>query len=171
MGSFMKRVSALRNVPARKSLHVFLAGAMAVAGSLLAASAPASAAGSSAVCESSGHHYCIGAPKLGRYDAVVETVSGRFLNINSVSGGVELQFAAETSLCVAAGNGGVVVVQHPCNGGLGVVWVERPGSNGHYFENREFGKYLSGANRLGSQYEIKNKDASGWDQQFTVSGV
>ncbi|HEY3957634.1 MAG TPA: hypothetical protein VGM53_30060 [Streptosporangiaceae bacterium] len=145
---------------------------MAAPGALLAVSTPASAADSSVICESSGNHYCIGAPNLVLYDPVVETVSGRYINDQAEDGGVRLQLNAATSLCVAAANDGVDVVLHPCSGGEGIIWFQEESPNGNRFESREFsGKFLSGASSENSQYQLKDLGANGWEQQFTISGV
>lgn len=115
--------------------------------------------------------YGVGAPTLGTDDPVVETVDGRsveFLGDGQGDGGIEIAFTENTSLCVAAANAGVKVVQHACNGGAGTVWFESNGNSGKLFQSREFpGFYLSGADS-GSQFTIQLKGASGWFQQFTV---
>ncbi|HEY2577507.1 MAG TPA: hypothetical protein VGI74_14465 [Streptosporangiaceae bacterium] len=149
---------------------MFLVGAMAVPGALLALSAPASAAGPSTICESSGHHYCLGAPNLAPFDKVVETTSGRFIDIVPRSNGQELMIDTDHALCVAAASGGNGVVLHLCSGGTGVIWFELKSPNGHRFENSLFGGYLSGANQKGSLYRVESLGVSGFNQQFSVSG-
>ena len=151
----MKRISAL-----------FIA-AITVPGLLVAVSPAASARVGGHLCETFGS-FCVGAPTVGLDDPVVETADGRLLNIFPAGSGEELQLVDNTSLCVAAANNGSDVVMHPCNGGLGTIWHEQQGPATTLFENNEFsGKYLSGANN-GTQFRIKNRGASGWEQQFTA---
>jgi hypothetical protein len=165
----VKLVSTLGNILARP-VRVVLVATMAVPGLILAASPPASASVGLHLCETFGS-YCIGAPSLGLYNPVVETASGRLLEINPVGTGNqrELAFASNPSECVAADNDGDLVVIHPCNGGSGVVWLEGTGSSGGaIYESREFsGLYLSGADN-GTQFQLKDRGASGWYQQFTA---
>lgn len=165
----MKRGNALGNIRVRKSVRVFLVAAMAMPGLLLIASPAASASASAGLhlCETFGP-YCVGAPTVGLDDPVVETVNGRLFNFVLAGSGEEIQFVADTSLCVAAANNGHDVVQHPCNGGHGIIWHEHQGSATTLFENNEFpGKYLSGAGN-GTQFQIKDLGANGWFQQFTA---
>ncbi len=163
----MRRVSALGNILGWKPGRVFLVAAMAVPGLFLAASpAAASARVGLHLCESFGS-YCVGAPTVHLDDPVVET-GGRLFNFIPAGSGVEIQFVDNTSLCVAAANNGHDVVQHPCNGGHGIIWHEQQGPATTLFENNEFsGKYLSGAGN-GTQFQIKDLGASGWLQQFTA---
>jgi hypothetical protein len=160
----VKRLIALRNILVRKPIRVFLVATMAVPGLFLAASPPASASAGSHLCESFGS-YCIGAPSLGLNDPVVETASGRLIDISPVGTGNqrELAFDADPSKCVAAASNGYLAVIHPCNGGSGVVWIEAPGPSGSLtYESREFpGKYLAGDNH-GDQFGVKLIAPNGW---------
>lgn len=166
----MRQTRIFRDILIRKLVGVPVAAvAVAVSGLMLAAS-PASAASNVHLTEVFGA-YRVGAPNIGLDDPVTETIDGRDLNIFSSGSGVEIQFRADTSLCVAAANDGIRVVQHPCNGGLGTIWHEQNGTNcpqGTCFESNEFsGFYLSGANN-GSNFEIHLRGAPGWEQQFIV---
>ena len=138
----MKRVSALRSVLFRKIFRVSAgSAAIAVLGLLLAAP-PASASGVALICESySSHGYCIGAPNLSLYDPVVETINGRYIDVQSLGGNSYLlAFQAAPSLCLAAANNDYLAVMHPCNGGAGVVWKAHLGPDGMSctFESQEF---------------------------------
>jgi hypothetical protein len=166
------KLGVLGSTLTRKSIYAIVIVAMAVPGSTLAAS---SASASPKVdvglhlCETSGSHYCVGAPTVHLDDPVVEAIHGRLLNFNPAGSGTELQLVADTSLCVAAANNGQDVVQHPCNGGAGVIWHEVQGPATTLYESNEFpGKYLSGANNNGSQFQLKDRGATGWEQQFTA---
>jgi hypothetical protein len=65
-----------------------------------------------------------------------------------------LELDADTSKCIAAGNNGLDVVLHPCNGGSGVVWIRQtPGSHDLWL-NRLTNKYLTGRNQTGSQFVL-----------------
>lgn len=162
------RLSLLRNIVTRQPVYVFAVIAMTLSGSLFAASsASASPDVGLHLCETFGS-FCVGAPTVHLDDPIDETASGRLLNFISAGGGEELQLVANTSLCVAAANNGQDVVQHPCNGGAGVIWHEVQGPATTLFESNEFsGKYLSGANN-GTQFQLKDRGANGWEQQFTV---
>lgn len=163
----MNRISALRNILTGKPVRALLVAAMTVPGLLLAASPGASARVGQHLCETFGS-FCVGGSAVGLDNPVVETTDGRLLNFNSAGSGVEMQLVANASLCVAAANNGHDVVMHPCNGGHGVIWHEQQGPASTLFENNEFsGKYLSGANN-GTQFQIKDRGASGWEQQFSA---
>jgi len=143
----------------------------AVPGGGTAAHAPVPASAATIrVCEAGGHHYCIGAPHLALGKPVVESVGGRNLDIIVFGSYVEIRFDANRRLCVAAANNGFLAVIHACNGGSGAKWKIIPTSDGHdAFRNVQFStKYLSGRNRNGSQYHVKNCCATGWGYKFNV---
>ena len=162
--------SAFHNFLARKIIRVSVAMAIAVPTLLLTAS-PASATGSTFICEAFGH-YCVGAPSLALFDPVVETTGGRDIFVLSLGGtSYLLEFNADRSKCVAGANNGVDVTIHPCDGGVGIVWKTHLGNDGAscLFESQKFsGLYLSGANN-GTQFKIKSKGLTGWLQQFDTS--
>jgi hypothetical protein len=161
------KISDLHSFLAQKPVRALVVVAMLVPASALIASPPASALASVHVCETFGA-FCVGAPNLGLDDPVVETTSGRDLNIISSGSGVILQFAASSSLCVAAANNGSDVVQHPCNGGHGIIWHIEQGPTSNLIENNEFsGKFLSGADN-GTQFMIRSRGAAGWEQQYSI---
>jgi hypothetical protein len=168
----VKRVSVLHGILVRKVIRILVAVTVIAVPGLLFTASPASASGVALICESySSHGYCIGAPNLGLYDPVVETINGRFIDVQSQGGNKYLlAFQAAPSLCIAAANNDYLAVIHPCNGGAGVVWTAHVGPDGMSctFENQEFSdKYLAGHND-GSQYHVKHLGASGWDYQFAT---
>jgi hypothetical protein len=134
---------------------------------LFAAPLPASAQGDHLV-ETFGNYF-VGAPSLALYAPVVETSSGRSINIHSNGdGGYEIVFNYDTSKCVAGANNGADVVIHPCNGGSGIIWFLSTDGNGNlFFQNKKFSTYLAGANN-GGQFQLKPKPLSGWYEKFTL---
>jgi hypothetical protein len=55
---------------------------------------------------------------------------------------------------------------HPCNGGLGIVWIEHTPNGRREFESREFRTmYLAGHNN-GTQFQLKLHGQSGWYYNF-----
>jgi len=112
----------------------------------------------------------IGAPALRYLDPVVETTSGRRMVIvpdGEADHGVKVEFAGDTSLCVAVAGNGVDIVQAHCVGDSGTVWFEQPGPHGVYFDNREFpNNYLSGPNDAGQFKLLVFHPGGGWEQQY-----
>lgn len=165
-----KRTLALAALPVIMLGAVLTASAASAAAAgegTLAAPMLASAA-TIHVCEAGGHHYCIGAPHLALGKPVVESVSGRSLDLIDFGKYWEIRFDANRRLCVAAANNGFLAVIHACNGGSGVKWNPITTSDGHVaFRNVKFRpKELAGRNRNGSQYHVKNCCATGWDYKF-----
>jgi hypothetical protein len=147
---------------------------IAISGLFLAAS-PASADGTTTICESHGA-WCVGAPTLGANDPVQETTSGRTIDVvNDGGSSYLLKINADKSLCVASNNPGTHVVLHPCSGGFGVVWIASVGPDGISceFENQadhpaNFNEFLSGNNN-GSQFDLDTQPpAAGVRQQFRL---
>jgi hypothetical protein len=168
----VRRVNTLRNILFGKSIRIFTVGATAIAASsLFVASPPASASTGYYVCETNGS-YCVGAPNRTNYAPVVETTRYLiFFAPTSTQYHYKLEFALDPTKCVAAANNGYLAVLHPCNGGVGVVWILETGPDGHsdILENQEFsGKYLAGDNQ-GDQFHVKNYGANGWYYQFKVT--
>jgi hypothetical protein len=168
----MKRLSALRNLLARKSVRVFPVGvtAIAVSGLLLAAAPPASATTTGPYyLKESFASYRVGAPSLSPYDPVKETLGGREIYFDETTfAHYKIRFKADTSKCVAAANNGDTVDIKPCSSATGVVWVAHDGQDGCsvVLESQHFsGKYLSGDGN-GDQFHIRSYQANGWYQQF-----
>ncbi len=152
-----------------------LAATLTIPAVMFVAPLPASAANNH-VCETNGS-YCVGAPNLTLYAAVVETTTGRDINIDSASTGARdfyLKFSADTRLCVAAADNSSDVVIHSCNGGSGIIWrLQDASSTEHclptcFFKNRKVGLYLAGDNK-GDQFQLKPHPLGGWYEKFTVS--
>jgi hypothetical protein len=114
--------------------------------------------------------YRVGVPTLVAGDAAIETTGGRRLDIvpdGNNDGGVFLEFAETTSLCVTAGTSGGVLVE-PCSDATHDVWFEEQGPSHLLFENGASNKYLSGPDN-GGQFQVMSRPApSGWEQQFIV---
>jgi hypothetical protein len=161
---------AVRNALLRKPARavMVLLATLAVPVAVFAAPLPASAVGNH-LCETSGN-YCVGAPSLALYAPVVETISGRDIHLISLGNNqFDIELNAAPGECVAAANNGTDVVIHPCNGGLGTVWIEHFNPNNHrQFESREFRtKYLAGHNN-GTQFQVKTLGQSGWFYNFDL---
>jgi hypothetical protein len=145
----------------------------AMLSALFIAPLPASAANNH-LKETSGS-YDVGAPSLAPDAAVVETSSGRDVNLITVPTGADdvyIKFSTDTSKCVAGANNGVDVVIHPCNGGSGIIWTLQDAPGAHclsvcLFKNKHFGTYLAGDNG-GHQFQLKPHPSPGWFESFTV---
>lgn len=137
---------------------------------LFAASPPASASPlfTGHIRETFGS-YSVGAPSIALYDPVMETTSGRVIDIVAAGNYRKLEFDADTTKCVAAANNGADVVVHPCDGS-GVDWAIIGLDSSHYaFQNREFNnKYLAGANN-GTQFQLKTWGQNGWYYNFRLT--
>jgi hypothetical protein len=150
-----------------------LAATLTASAVMFAAPLPASAANNH-LKETSGS-YRVGAPNLALYAPVVETTSGRDVNLITAPTGADdvyIKFSADTSLCVAAANNSSDVVIHPCSGGSGIIWTLQDSASGHclpycLFKNRLVGLYLAGNNR-GGQFQLKPHPLGGWYEAFTV---
>lgn len=149
-----------------------LVGVLGMGIAMLVAPPAANAAGNN-VCETSGS-FCIGAPTLALNAPVVETVTGRVINIMSQglpAGQVELQISAAPSLCVAAADGDVNVVLHACQRGQGTVWIEMPpggSGNPHTFQDREFDTFLAGRDN-GTEFKVEGPNVPGFFYRFNVT--
>ena len=126
---------------------------LAVPAGILAASSPASAAPSK-LCETNGHHYCVGSASLSHFARVTERKPGRNIVVIPQSGGVVLKFTAASNSCVAATNNKRFVTIKGCSGSLGIIWTQITTSNGHLrYINRRAGLYLAGRNN-GTRYVL-----------------
>lgn len=163
----------IRNV-ARAAIVLLTALVMPVA--VVAAALPASAASSGALCEVSGHSYCINTANFNLYTPVTESGSGaRTIDAVLQSGANQtylLVFHGDTSGCVAGSNNGTAVEVKACDGSTGVIWTLNAASSGDLWINdaatRKFGVniYLTGNNSAGTQYFLAGLGFRGANQKF-----
>lgn len=108
----------------RTRLLYLLALALAPAG-LLAVLVAGPALASSPICNTSGGMHCLGAVSLVNNGAVTLTANGRTMIIGPVSGGKNLDFAADSTQCVAVNTGSshFAEVAAPCTGRTASVWT------------------------------------------------
>jgi hypothetical protein len=129
--------------------------------------------GTSTICETYGGSRCVGAPTIAFEDPVLETATGRFLQIApvaGVAGGVTLAFATDPTRCVAVKNASSLVEVRACSV-QSAIWIPQLGSDGHscIFQNHLNKEYLGGPN-TGGQFNVVGKNATGgWLKQFTLS--
>ena len=163
----MKLARSLRKTLARRIIHLSAGAAVAV--SALYLGAPNAGAATPVHIRESHGVFAIGAPTINLFDPVVETNTGRLIDVMHVSGAsYELAFNADTSKCVAASNSGLLGVIHPCNGGAGVVWIAARGPDGHSctFESQEFpGRFFAGHDD-GTQFHVDPMPTTGDFFQF-----
>jgi hypothetical protein len=161
-----------RNGLARNIIRLSVGLATMLSGLYLAVPTASAAVVTVNICESYGA-FCIGAPTINLFDPVVETPTGRRIDVLHLSGAsYELEFHADQSKCVAASNSGLLGVVHPCNGGSGVVWIVELGGDGHscVFDSQEFpANDLSGEDN-GKQFRVISQGAMGFYQQFSTNG-
>jgi len=119
------------------------------------------------ICESFGQHFCVGAPGLAFEDPVVETPTGRVIQINPVAGGVNLALQIDPTKCVAVKNNSNLVELRACSQ-PSAVWIVGNGPNGHscVFQN-QLGGVLGGPN-TGAQFRVVSSDDSELFKQFVV---
>lgn len=131
-------MKALRGLLARKRIRTIavLLAMLAVPGSLLGASPPASAAGQH-LCEANGPHYCLGSANLNRGTHISARKPGRLLSAAGGSGTFEgyptykLKFSG-TSKCVAGiGTGSSNIVKVEKCSARATVWALDVDSKGH----------------------------------------
>lgn len=134
------------------------------------ADAPAAVDGR--ICETYGSR-CVGAPTIAFQDPVIETDSGRNLQIARVAGGWHLAFTADLTRCVAVKNGTTQVEVRACASAASAVWTILPGPDGHScrFQNTVNHLFLGGPNDGGKFSVVGDDAAGGWLKQFYVPGL